>query len=239
MNTHSVIYYYDDKTDNFYSISNFCTKINVCFLECNTIELMAYLVKNIKPMFVIFDSNNITETLIEDFYNTNKKCIIYVLNKDESLTNNNPNIYYIDNIKKLETLLSNHIHYYSNIGTISNKEESLCKELIHNELDKLSFRSKLIGVKYLSEILQEILMSESIYNGRCSNMYPKIALKYNTNIGSIERSIRFCIQQTYITSQNKNLFHEISKQNKAPTVKELANYILDKVVLKLSKNQIA
>ena len=237
MNTHSVVYFYDKKNDYYNSISNFCTKINACFLECDNIKLMAYLIKNIKPMFVIFDSKEITNELIEDFSQTNKKCIIYVLNKENTI-DTNPNIYYLNNLQRLETLLYNDIRYYSNINQLSSKNEKICQELVYNELDKLSFRSKLIGVKYLSEIIQEILTSECVYNGRCSNLYPKIALKYNTNIGSIERAIRFSIQRAFENSINKNLFYEISKQSKAPTVKEITNYILDKVVLKLNKNQI-
>lgn len=237
MNTHSVVYFYDKKNDYYNSISDFCTKINACFLECDNIKLMAYLIKNIKPMFVIFDSKEITNELIEDFSQTNKKCIIYVLNKENTI-NTNPNIYYLNNLQRLETLLYNDIRYYSNINQLSSKNEKICQELVYNELDKLSFRSKLIGVKYLSEIIQEILTSKCVYNGRCSNLYPKIALKYNTNIGSIERAIRFSIQRAFENSINKNLFYEISKQSKAPTVKEITNYILDKVVLKLNKNQI-
>ena len=236
MNNHSIVYFFDKKTDNYYSILDFCTKYNLSFLECNTIDIMAYLARNIKPKFIIINSERMTKELINDFSYSNKQCIIYILNSN-SIESINSNVYYLDDYKKLETLLLNHIKYYSNISQLSPNDEKICQELIHNELNRLSFRSKLIGVKYLSDIIQEIVTSESVYNGRCSNLYPKIALKYNTNLGSIERAIRFSIQKAYLSSQNKNLFYEISKCNKAPTVKELTNYMLDKIVLQLNKSK--
>ena len=234
MNLDSIIYLYDEKNEYFDKLQDFCTKVNICFFECQSMELMLYLVKNIKPKFIVVSSKLMTHPILCDFCQTYSDCIVYVLN-DEIMPISTSNLYFLNTFNDLQILLESHIQYYANTNTQNQKYEKMYYELVHNELDKLSFRQKLIGAKYISELIYEILTSTAIYNGKCSDLYPKLAIKYNTTTGSIERAMRFAIQQSYKISQNKNLFYEISKCNKAPTVKELTNYILDKVVLQANK----
>ena len=236
MNINSLVYLYDQKDEYFEKLKDFCTKVDICFLESTSMEILLYLAKNIKPKYIVLNSKLMPSSLIYDFCQNNKECIVYTMGQID-FSGQTQNLYLVETFNDLQTLLESHIYYYNTTHLTDQKNEKIYYELVHNELDKLSFRQKLVGAKYLSELIYEILISQMVFNGKCSDMYPKIALKYNTSPASIERAMRFSIQQAYKLSSNKNLFYEISKCNKAPTVKELANYILDKVILQINKRQ--
>lgn len=231
LNKNSIVYFYDKKSNNCDKLYDFCTKVNFYVFECQKIEILSYIMENVKPMFVIFDCNEFTSSLIEDFSTSHPKCFIYVISS--AVFSGNKNIFTVEDLDRLIMVLSNHIKCYSNLNVLSYKDERLYYQLVHDELDKLSFRSKLLGAKYLTELIFELIVNSSISNGKCSNMYPKLALKYNTNINNIERAMRFSIYNAYSYCENKQLFFDISKTNKIPTVKEVANYILDKVLYEL------
>ena len=97
-------------------------------------------------------------------------------------------------------------------------------------MDKLSFRPKLIGVKYLTDLVYELYLNSDSTQNKCCKAYDMISSKYNISIPSIEKAIRFSILTAFARCENKQLFLTISKNNKTPTIKELANYLIDKLV---------
>ena len=231
MNKNSIVYFYNNKSTNYDEIYNICTKLGLFMFECQKIDMLSYIMNNINPQYVIFDKGCISKNLIYDFAINNTKSIIYTL---EDVSVPLKNVFYITNCSKLEKIICNHHKCQSNYDNDDIKDEKLYYNLIHKELDLLCFKSKYIGAKYLSELIFELLKDNSISNGKCSNKYPKLAIKYNTNTNSIERAMRFSISKAYILNNNKEMFFDISKADKIPTVKEVANYILDKIIMQLN-----
>ncbi len=235
MNQNSVVYYHKEKC-NCKEIFDICTKLKLHIFECDKLDILAYIMEKISPMYVIFDGNvNLNQNILEDFATHNKNAFIYLLNKNFLSLGNN-HTFIVENFKNLEIVLSNHYRCFSNHNIIDEQNQTLCYKIVHNELDNLSFRSKLIGSKYMADLIYELYANSSISHGKCNSTYDKLALKYNTSSYSIEKSIRFCILRAYQSCQNKNLFYNISKTKKAPSIKEVANFILDKIYLNLNNN---
>ena len=237
MNQNSVVFYHTENY-NCKEIFDICTKLNLHIFECDKLDILAYIMDKISPLYVVFDSNiNLNPNIIKDFAFHNKNSFIYLIGQ-RFLNLGNEHTFIVDNYKNLEIVLSNHYRCFSNHNIFNEQTQILCYKIVHNELNNLSFRPKLIGAKYMADLIYELYANSSISHGKCNSTYDKLALKYNTTSCSIEKSIRFCILRAYESCQNKNLFYDISKTKKAPSIKEVANYILDKIDIYLNNKQL-
>lgn len=115
------------------------------------------------------------------------------------------------------------------------KNEALCYELATKELNSLSFSPKLLGFKYLLDLISNLYINSSLSHGKCNLLYPIISIKYETEPCSIERSIRFCIENAFAKCHHKELFYAISQSDKIPTIKEFVNFLLDKITIQINK----
>ncbi len=230
MNQHSIVFYH---SDNAFckDIYNICTNTKMHLFECQKIDVLAYIMEKIKPMYVVFDTSvNFNTNIFNDFERNNKSCYIYLIGK-KYLNFCNEHVFVVDNYKMLENAIGNHFRCFSNQFFNFDITESKCYAIIHNALNTLCFKSKYIGFKYIGDLIYELYTNSSISNGKCNDTYNKLAKRYNTNSCNIEKSIRFCIQRAFENCQEKALFFNISKTSRIPSIKELANFILDKLYL--------
>ena len=234
MNQNSVVFYHN-KSYDFKEVYDICTKLKLHIFECDKLDILAYIMDKISPLYVIFDKNvDLSQNIFKDFVFHNKKNLIYFIG-EKFMEYSCNHVFIANTYNELESVISNHYRCFSKSLCTEDKNQSLCYSIMHSELDNLSFRPKLIGVKYITDLIYELYTNSSISHGKCNDTYNKLAIKYNTTSCSIEKSIRFCILRAYETCQNKSLFYNISKTEKAPSIKEVANYILDKINLRISQ----
>ena len=229
-NRNSVIYYHDNDDNDYLKLMDICTKIGLSLFDCQKLDILTYIMKNINPLYIIVNrKQNINTGLLVDFCNIYPNSYVFLINceTDELAMSN---CFKLNDMETLYSKLYTHHKYYIN-HMVDTKEE---KKLFYNhlilELDKLSFRPKLIGVKYLTDLVYELYLNSDSTQNKCCKAYNMISSKYNISIPSIEKAIRFSILTAYARCQNKQLFLTISKNNKTPTIKELANYLIDKLV---------
>lgn len=225
MNNHCILYYYDKKESIFEKLQDFCKKQNLLFLECSNINIFTYLIKNISPMFVIINNKTLPKDFIIDFAKSNARSYIYTTQFNFI---EDKNIFTFNNCSILENHIINQIKY--SIST-NNLTANQINERIYKELNTLGFSSKLIGLKYIRDIILYLATNPFCQNGRFSKIYSYIALQYNTNPINIERDVRFSISQAYTNSKQKQLFFDISKKDRRPTIKEIACHLTDKICL--------
>ncbi len=238
MNNNSVVFFHMSDTNNYNNVYDICTKVNLHLFDCQKLDILAYIMEKVCPRYIIIDTNGkISKNICLNIANKHKDCFVYIIDTDYLDISKN-NIYIVENCKQLELIIANHYRCFSNIIELSSENERQCYSCIINELDKLYFRPKLIGAKYMTELIYELFTNSSISNIKCNAMYKKIGYKYNAKVNSIERAIRFSINKAYQNCKEKSLFHNISKTEKIPTIKEIANYILDKIILEINKTSI-
>lgn len=235
MNNNSVAFFHISDTTNYNHVCDICTKVNLHLFECQKLDILSYIMEKVCPKYVIIDAGDkLSKNICINIANKHKDCFVYIIG-NEYLDISNNNIYIVENCKQLELIILNHHRCFSNLIDISSENEKQCYSCIIKELDKLYFRPKLIGAKYMTELIHELFTNSSISNIKCNALYQKIAYKYNAKVNSIERAIRFSINKAYQNCREKELFHNISKTDKIPTIKEIANYILDKIILQINK----
>lgn len=89
----------------------------------------------------------------------------------------------------------------------SNKEDSLIKSKIINELQFLGFNLKHKGTIYLLDIIYFIMTNGYSYNldNLQKNIYSKIAIKYNTSLLNIKHNIFKAIQFMYVENDAEKI----------------------------------
>ena len=235
MNRNFTALFHMNNEKNYMKVCEICNKYELQLLTCMKYDALVFITNSIKPMYIIIDDDKMREDLINDFVGINNFSYIYIVGEKEyNITKDN--VIHLNNYNELAELFENQFknnNYFS-------VDEIVLRQLLSKELDKLYFRTKLIGVKYLTELIINMIYLTPLSKLNCELFYDKLAEIYNTTNSSIERSIRFCISNAFMYCPKKELFYEISKTNKKPSIKEIAVYILDKITieLNLTKNKL-
>ena len=233
-NMNSIVYFHSLTNENYNYMYNICTNIGVNLFDCQKIDHLDFIISNFKPMYLVIDiDNNFDKHIIIEILSKAKQPITFITdNFDVDIKSNN--IFMFDSFETLHKLLYNHHKFYSSHMQIQKFDTKKCYSILIEELDKLSFRPKLIGYKYITELIFELYSTTPKSNYKCNNIYSDISKKYNTNSSCIERAIRYSILNAYQNSCIKQEFLKISTTLKVPSIKEIANYILDKIILKIN-----
>ena len=228
------IVFHDQNNDLLYDITNICSKVGLNFLNCCKLDIFSYIANSFNPKYVIICSANTPTEFVENFSKLNPNTYIFVYTHC-SFSKNLNNIFTTNDLNILCEALRNHYYYYIKQST-SDKEEYLFDQLLHQEFNNLNFSPKIVGTRYFKELILEAYLNFPNLCFKCNNLYDKISKKFNTLPSSIERTIRFSIIKAYQHSKNKQVFYDISKSTKIPTIKEVANYILDNLCFKIKQN---
>ena len=134
------------------------------------------------------------------------------------------------------TLLNNQIKEIINaLNNINYIENNSIELEILKILHDLGVPSNIKGYKYLIEGIELLYDNQNIYSFT-KNIYPIIALKYNTSINNVERNIRNAIDIGWLRA-NWDLMEEIfgysiDQDRAKPTNKEYIAAIVDYLKLK-------
>ena len=117
------------------------------------------------------------------------------------------------NFNTILQCIENIIRYKNN-----DTNQSIIKNKINKELDKLNYNFSYIGTQYLSECIYEIYIRNLSSFNLSKDIYPIIAKKHSTNINNIKCNIfqatlnSYCdCEQTKLEQYFKRYFHEKPK----------------------------
>lgn len=214
-------------------------KFNLTY--CLTFPEVIHHVINSKPEIIFFDSEhiNFNYELYQDFVASKlfytPKIIILSLNP-QSYTFLNSNIEIIDKNNFSEKLLK----------ILDNTEEKISKGLSEDRIAEirakttkmlcdLGITTKYLGYDYIRELVVDVVSDKRMLQSFNKKLYPKLAMKYNTQVNNIERNIRNAITIASQRSKNKTLFDEITGRSlltnagPVPSNKQFITWLVDKV----------
>jgi hypothetical protein len=194
-----------------------------------------------RPEVIFFDAENMEFKfdVYSDFVSSRVFYIpkIVVLSLDpENMIFNDDNIIvldkknYSDHIVKLLSQLDE-----SEAKTFDGEKLEECRSKVTKLLSDLGVTTKYLGYEYIKELVVNIICDRRMLKSFNTKLYPKIAIKYNTQVNNVERNIRNAIGVAISRCKNKNLFDDIcgkaslSYFNKVPSNKQFITWLVDKV----------
>ena len=222
MKDNSVTYFYGTKGENYTKISDFCKKTNMFFFECTSLDELMYILLGAESNFVIVDKDaNVTHKQLEEL--ADKKKFYYL---DTTYSGLKKNIMVVEDMEKtIDKIRNDNIQTEEEIS----EKKMYCYQVVNEELDKLYFRGKHIVTKYLADMVYEHFKSK-VQNRKCAQTLVALAERFETTATGIERAIRFAIKRAFESCEDKQVFYNISKAHRAPTMKEMISYLLGKVI---------
>lgn len=130
------------------------------------------------------------------------------------------------------------------IALVDKKVESFVKSdlsieaKITNIMHEIGVPANIKGYHYLREAICLVINDISLLSAVTKELYPAIAVKFNTTSSRVERAMRHAIEVTCVRSSGQtlhNLFgHSLSGRKSKPTNSEFIAMIADKLTLELS-----
>ena len=116
-----------------------------------------------------------------------------------------------------------------------NENKSNIKKMAEKELNKICFGKKYLGYKYLTDAIVIVYFERNKMKNLIKNVYPIIAQKYNSKVGSIKSAINRATENMYYDCDEKVLKEFLEEKNdlKKPKTKEIINKIIYYVEKKL------
>ena len=177
---------------------------------------------------LLFCSNN-----TKDFAFFNEKTNKHELHQDIKKQLNLKVKYY----NNLHDLLK--IEFESEIDNVEIKEiknmeiESIVTNIIHN----VGVPAHIKGYQYLREAIMEVVNDIELINNVTTELYPKVARKFDTTPSRTERAIRHAIEVAWSRGQNEiveSIFgYTVSAATGRPTNAEFIAMVADKIRLEL------
>ena len=102
-------------------------------------------------------------------------------------------------------------------------------------LSEVGITTKYLGYEYIRELVVIIYKDKRLLQSFNKKVYPKLAMKYNTQINNVERNIRNAITVASQRSKNRIVFDEISGRasltdvGPVPSNKQFITWLLEKV----------
>jgi two-component system response regulator (stage 0 sporulation protein A) len=138
-------------------------------------------------------------------------------------------------IKDLEKRILDFIYYKEKFDVDKLNMECILIKLLHS----LGIPSHIKGYQYLKEGICLLYNNPLLTNHIMKDLYPKIALKYNTNVNCVEKSIRHALEIGWNRGDYKlmeEIFgHSISFNKTKPTNLEFMVTIVDKLKIDMAK----
>lgn len=110
---------------------------------------------------------------------------------------------------------------------------------ITNMLHELGMPSHIKGYQYIREGISLIYNNPSIIGGITKELYPEIAMKYDTTVSRVERAIRHAIEVSWnrgsIDYMEELFGHSVDFDKAKPTNSEFIVTVADKLRLEYSK----
>lgn len=214
-------------------------KFNLTY--CLTFPEVIHHVINSKPEILFFDAEHIefNYSLYKDFVSSKlffmPKIIILSLNPT-FYSLNEPNLTVVDKNNFTDKILQI-LEQTEEKTSKGLSAEKICE--IKNKATKmlydLGITTKYLGYDYIRELVVHIIEDKRMLRSFNKKLYPKLAMKYNTQVNNIERNIRNAITIASQRSKNKTLFDEISGRcllsnaGPVPSNKQFITWLVDKI----------
>ncbi len=138
-------------------------------------------------------------------------------------------------IKDLEKRILDFIYYKEKFDIDKLNMECILIKLLHS----LGIPSHIKGYQYLKDGIYLLYSDPNLSNHIMKNLYPKIALKYNTTVKCVEKSIRHALEIGWDRGDYKlmeEIFgHSINFNKTKPTNLEFMVTIVDKLRIDMAK----
>ena len=126
---------------------------------------------------------------------------------------------------------------YIEIAPEKKKDQENLEALVTNVIHEVGVPAHIKGYQYLREAIMMVVNNIDIINQITKQLYPDIAMKYNTTPSRVERAIRHAIEVAWGRGQTEtveNIFgYTISAAKGKPTNSEFIAMIADKLRLEL------
>lgn len=220
------------------SLRYVCRNQKINLIYALTFPEVIHNLSNSHPEILFFDAEyiNFRFDLYKEFVDARffdiPKVIIFTLNPEE-YNFEDENIVVINKknyIDKIEQILSN---IKEKKSQNLDKEELECyKQKIIKILIELGITTKYLGYEYIKELVVDIINDKRMLKSFNTKLYPKLAVKYNTQINNIERNIRNAINIARNNCKNKELYNRIcGKINNTgcPSNKQFITWLVEEV----------
>lgn len=104
-----------------------------------------------------------------------------------------------------------------------------CKSKTIKILSELGITTKYLGYEYIKELVIDIICDKRMLKSFNTKLYPKLAVKYNTQVNNIERNIRNAIGMASANCKNKELLDEICGNASSPSNKQFITWLVERV----------
>lgn len=220
------------------SLRNICRSERVNLIYALTFPEVLHHVINSHPEVIFFDSEfvNFRFDLYSDFVKTRyfeiPKIIIFSL-EPEKITYKDENIFVVDKKNYYEKVL-NILSKIEEKKSIELQQENLerCKEETIKLLLELGITTKYLGYEYIKELVIDVIRDKRMLKSFNTKLYPKLAVRYNTQVNNIERNIRNAIAIANKRCRNKELYSEVCGNNNfedIPSNKQFITWLVEKV----------
>lgn len=126
------------------------------------------------------------------------------------------------------------------LGESINLHQNWLDKSITNMLHELGMPSHIKGYQYIREGISLIYNNPSIIGGITKELYPEIAIKYDTTVSRVERAIRHAIEVSWnrgsIDYMEEIFGHSVDFDKAKPTNSEFIVTVADKLRLEYSRN---
>lgn len=102
-------------------------------------------------------------------------------------------------------------------------------------LSEVGITTKYLGYEYIRELVVIVYKDKRLLQSFNKKVYPKLAMRYNTQVNNVERNIRNAITVASQRSKNRIIFDEISGRSAltnagpVPSNKQFITWLLEKV----------
>ncbi len=218
-----------------------CRNEKVNLVYCLTFPELLNNVISSNPEIIFYDaeSNEFPYNIYREF----KEANIFYVPKVVVLTNNPEKYNYEDE----GLFIVDKRNFSGNVtAMLSKTKEREAKsidpekiECVRNKTTKLlseiGITTKYLGYEYIRELVVIVYKDKRLLQSFNKKVYPKLAMRYNTQVNNVERNIRNAITVASQRSKNRIVFDEISGRSALndaspiPSNKQFITWLLDKV----------
>ena len=219
-----------------------CRENKVNLTYCLNFPEVLHNMINSNPEILFFDveSSHFPFSTYKDFIDTKlfymPKVVLLSPDPEKDMEYEGTNISVVDKRNFTEKI----VEIMSSVDEKSGKPLPNDKiEDIRNKTTKmladLGITTKYLGYEYIRELVIDIISDKRMLQSFNKKLYPKIAMKYNTQVNNVERNIRNAISIASRRNKNKILFDEISGRGilcgagPVPSNKQFITWLVDKV----------
>lgn len=220
------------------ALRHICRKQKVNLIYALTFPEVLHHITTSHPEVVFFDaesfdfSYDLYNNFVQSRYFYIPKIIIFSLNPEKYKINDKNIIIldkenFVDDVERILEL----VEEKESIGLEKEKLDK-CRQKAIDILNEIGITTKYLGYEYIKELVVDIVNDRRMLQSFNTKLYPKIAIKYNTQVNNIERNIRNAINIAKKNCKDKELYNRICgkfRVDKVPSNKQFITWLVEEV----------